>query len=187
MIETLTKNWWLLALCGLLNAILSAIYLDHYAKAGFHSWSAVMLAGGLLLAAGVITIAAGISRTSRGHSWLLMLNGVAAAALGLMLTGAFGSKISLRSIALLMMVAALSIGSLELTAARLVQRPFLRIAGAISFVFAAAFFYYVFRWTTPQPGSLTDLLWFGCYFAFSAICMLVLALRFHGSWAVAAR
>ena len=30
MIQTLTKNWWLLGLCGVLGAIMAVIYLVMY-------------------------------------------------------------------------------------------------------------------------------------------------------------
>src|ERR1700680_6580 len=106
--QTLIKTWWLLALCGVLDAIISVINFDH-AGNGFHDGT-VMRMGMLALAAGACTIAAGIWSSRKGKSWLLMLNGLAFGALGLILTGIFGSRIQFGTIALLVVVMAMSIG-----------------------------------------------------------------------------
>ncbi len=83
MIQTLIKNWWLLALCGVLDAIISIIYLVMY-DAGpdgpltFHGWSGTVASlSTLALVAGACTIAAGIWRSASGKSWLLVMNGLA--------------------------------------------------------------------------------------------------------------
>src|ERR1017187_1452557 len=87
MIQTLTKNWLLLALCGVFYALISAIYLIMHDANGpltFHAWSgAIAFLGKLALAAGACTIAAGIWRSAKGKCWLLVLNGLAIGALGL--------------------------------------------------------------------------------------------------------
>ncbi len=109
----LIKTWWLLALCGILDVIISVINFDH-AGNGFHTKSPVMQMGMLALAAGACTVAAGMWSSRRGRSWLLVLNGLAFGALGLILTGIFGSRIQFRTIAALIVVMALSIGIYEL-------------------------------------------------------------------------
>src|SRR6266480_3453568 len=87
LIQTLIKNWLLLALCGVLDAIISVIYLimqDTDGPLTFHTWnSTLVLLGKLALAAGACTIAAGIWRSTNGKCWLLALNGLALGALGL--------------------------------------------------------------------------------------------------------
>src|SRR5438876_9248884 len=91
LIQTLIKNWLLLALCGVLDAIISVIYLimqDRDGPLTFHAWnSAVVFLGKLALASGACTIAAGIWRSTNGKSWLLVLNGLALGALGLIQYG----------------------------------------------------------------------------------------------------
>lgn len=82
MIHALTKNWWLLALCGALDAIIAVIYFKH-AGQGFHAPPDVPFLGKLTAAAGACTIVAGILGSRKGKSWLLILNGVACSALGL--------------------------------------------------------------------------------------------------------
>ena len=153
----------------------------------FHSWNGtVVFLGKLALAAGACTIAAGIWRSTKGKCWLLVLNGLALSALGLifMLSGYRG--ISFRTVALLIVVMAMSIGILELATARTLRRQrhvadawFLGSAGVASVGFALAFFALGFRWIKLEPGSHSDFLWLGSYFGFSAICMLGLALRLH--------
>jgi uncharacterized membrane protein HdeD (DUF308 family) len=183
LIQTLMKNWWLLALCGVLDAIISVIYFNH-AQHGFHAFRDVVFLGELTLAAGVCTIAAGIWTSRWGESWLLILNGLALGALGLIFSGLFGHRIQFRTIALLLGVIAISIAIAQLLAARslgslhhLADEWFFGVAGAASIGFGFVFFAYAFRSIKLEPGTHSDLLWFGCYFAFSAICMLGLALR----------
>ena len=175
MIQTLMKNWWLLALCGVLDAIYSATNFfmqdpdGSLALRKFAVQGTVVFLGRLALAAGACTIAAGIWRSAKGKCWLLVLNGLALSALGLILNGIFGFRISFRTIALLLVVMALSIGIFELATARTLRRHvpdkwFLGLAGAASVGFAL-----VFLWIKPGPGAHADFLWFGSYFGFSAI------------------
>ena len=190
MIQTLSKNWWLLALCGVLDAIISGIFLvTQDGPLTFPAWrGAVVFLSKLALAAGVCSIAAGIWRSAKGKCWLLALNGLALSALGLIFNlGVSGYRISFRTVALLVVVMAVSIGILELATARTLrrQRPvadewFLGLVGAASVGFALAFFALGFRWIKLEPGSHSDFLWLGSYFGFSAICMLGLALRLYG-------
>ncbi len=143
-----------------------------------------MFLGRLALAAGACAIAAGIARSAKGKCWPLVLNGLALCALGLILYGFTGFRISFLTIALLIILMAMSSGILGLLLARTQRRHghfadgwILALAGATSIGFAALFFALGFRWITIVPGSHSDLLWLGSYFGFSAICMLALALR----------
>jgi uncharacterized membrane protein HdeD (DUF308 family) len=190
LIQTLIKNWWLLALCGVLEAIISVIYLIMQDTDGpliFHTWNGtVVFLGMLALAAGACTIAAGIWRSTKGKCWLLVLNGLALSALGLIFYKLTHYRISFRTVALLIILMAMSIGILEFVTARILRRQrhvadgwFLGLAGVASVGFALTFFALGFRWIKIEPGSHLDLLWLGSYFGFSAICMLGLALRLH--------
>jgi uncharacterized membrane protein HdeD (DUF308 family) len=181
--QTLIKSWWLLALCGVLDAIISVINFDH-AGNGVHSRAPVTNMGMLALAAGACTIAAGIWSSRKGKSWLLVLNGLALGAFGLILTGIIGSRIQFRTIALLIVVMAMSIGVYELATAQTLRRQrqvadewLLGAAGVVSVGFALWFLAFVFGWIKLEPAS-PSLLWLGSYFGFSAICMLGLGLRY---------
>lgn len=190
MIQTLTKNWLLLACVAFFYAIISVIYLimqDTNGPLTFHSWNgAVAFLGKLTLVAGGCAIAAAVWRSARGKCWLLVLNGLALGALGVIEFGFTRYRISFLTVAFLIMLMAMSIGILELVIARTLRRQhhvvdgwFLAFAAVASFGFAVAFFILGFGWIKIQPGSHPDLLWLRYYFAFNAICMLALALRLH--------
>ena len=145
-----------------------------------------MFPGKQPLAAGACTIAAGIGRPAKGKSWLLVLNGLSLVALGVIYHWLTHYRISFRTIALLIILMAMSVGVLELMTARTLRRQrhvadrwFLGLAGVASTGFALTFFALGFRWVKIEPGSHLDLLWLGAYFGFSAICMLGLGQRLH--------
>ena len=200
LIQTLTENWWLLALCGVLEATVSVLYLvlqDQDGPVTFHGWRGVgTLLGKLIVAAGICTIAAGIWRSAKGRCWPLALNGLALGALGLISSDihAFrGLKIHFATVALLFVVMAVSLGVLELTTARGLRRAgqaahewLLGLAGTGAVSFALAFLALGFSWIKIDLGwhfrslpdfmwSKADFLWFGFYLGFSAICLLGLA------------
>jgi hypothetical protein len=137
--------------------------------------------GTLALAAGVCTIAAGMWSSGKGKSWLLVLNGLACTALGLLLAFWTG-PLAFRTIALLIAVMAMSIGIYELATARTLHRHLtaewlLGAAGVVSVGFALAFLAFVLRWIKLEPASPAQTFdWMGAYFGFGAICMLGLAL-----------
>ena len=187
MIQTLSKNWLLLVLCGVFEAVIAAAYLimDNAGPVAFHSWSGtIMLLGKLTLAAGACAIAAGIARSANGKCWFLVLNGLALAALGIIQYAFTRYPISLLTIALLIVLMAVSIGILELQIARTLRRQrhpidggLFAVAGVASACFALAFVALGFRWIKIEPGSHLDLLLFGAYFGFSAVSMIAMALR----------
>ncbi len=172
-------------LCSGLDAIISVIYFAHSGQ-GFHASKDIVFLGKVTLAAGACTIAAALWRSANGKCWLLLVNGLALGVLGLIFNGVLGFKISFRTVALLIILMAMSIGILELVTARTLRRQhhvadgwFLSLAGATSAGFALAFLVLGFGWIKIEPGSFSDLLWLGSYFGFSAICLLGLALRLH--------
>lgn len=190
MLQTLIKNWWLLAFCGVLDAVMSLIYLTMWVTDGpltFHAWNGtIVLLGQLALGAAACTIAAGVWRSSEGKCWLLVLNGLALGALGLIQYRFFRFRVSLLTVAFLIILMAVSMGILQLVTMRTLRRQrsvadgwFLGLAGMASLGFALVFLGLGLRWIKLGPGSHSDVLWLGAYFGFSAICMLALALRLH--------
>jgi uncharacterized membrane protein HdeD (DUF308 family) len=199
MIHTLIKNWWLLALVAVLNATFSVTYLIMLDPISFRKYavqSTLVFLGRVALAAGVAAIVAGVWRSTTGKCWPLVFNGIAFVALGVIFTGAFGPRIGLRTVALLVISMALGIGILEFAIARTLGRHrrvvdgwLVGLGGAISLGFAVWFLALVFGLIRLGPGSHTDFIWFGSYFGFSAISMFGLAVRLHGlgpsgSWEV---
>jgi hypothetical protein len=189
MIQTLIKNWWLLALCGVLDALYAVVNLFTQDPDGSPTLRKYLSKGTALLlckfavAAGVSTIAAGVWRSTTGKSWLLALHGLALSvfgALGLICVF-WAIRMSFRPFALLLVVMAMSIGTFALTTARTLlsdvpDKWFVSLAGAASVGFALAFL--ALSWIEHvQPESFQ--VWMSSYFCFSAFCMLGLALRLH--------
>jgi hypothetical protein len=174
MMQRLIRNWWLLGLCVALETIIAIIYFSY---AGQHvNRNKIVPVGGLTLAAGVCTIAAGLLRSAEGKRWLLVMNGAACSALGLILT--FVTAIAFRTIALLMIVMAVSLAAHELAASgpRLTRKWLPGTTGLVLVGFATWFLAFVLRWIKLDPTSPGEsLLWLGSYFGFSAICMLGMA------------
>src|SRR5580700_5172185 len=87
MIQTPTKNWWLLGLCGILDAIISVIVLRVY-DAGPEVFSGRwvnaqdVLIRRLAVLAGICFIAAGIWKSTNGISGLAVLHGLTLSAYG---------------------------------------------------------------------------------------------------------
>lgn len=183
MIQTLIKNWWLLALRGVLAAVFSVMAFLMRSSAesitlrDFATKGMVVFLGILAVAAGTCTIAAGIWGSTRNKWWLLFLDGLAIIAVGLILI--LSSGITLRMVTHLLVILAMIIGVGELVTARTLRRHvsdewFLALAGAGSIGFAG--FAVAFLWTQPEEAG-RSLIFLGTYSAFNAICMLGLALR----------
>lgn len=189
MSQNLIKRWSLLMLCSLFYAMFAFMILFIWSPDGSltlrtfaHSKSSIEQLGLVALAAGVCTVAAGIWNAREANSWLLVLNGLACSALGIMVDLGATRAITFRSIAVVIAVMAVSIGLYELVAAETlrghrVDEWLLAAAGVVSVGFAAVFLGFVFRWIRLEPSpSAQTFHWLGSYFGFSAMCMLGLAL-----------
>jgi uncharacterized membrane protein HdeD (DUF308 family) len=183
------KRWSLLVLSSLFYATFSFMILFIWSPDGFrmlrtfaHSRSSIEQLGLVALAAGVCTVATGIWNAREANSWLLVLNGLACSALGTMVALGASRPVTFRSIALVIVVMALSIGLYELVTAKTlrghrVDEWLLTAVGVVSVGFAGVFLGFVFRWIRLDPSpSAQTFHWLGSYFGFGAICMLGLAL-----------
>jgi uncharacterized membrane protein HdeD (DUF308 family) len=190
MIRTSISNSWLLALCGVLYAMFSFVILFWLSPDGWLTLRSfvsprgmVPILGTVALAAGACTIAAAIWSASKGISWFLALNGLACSALGLSIDLGATRPVGFRTIALLIVVMALSVGVYELVIARtlrghLVDEWLLAAAGVVSVAFAGVFLGFAVRWIRLEPSpSGQTFYWLSAYFAFGAVCMVGLALR----------
>jgi uncharacterized membrane protein HdeD (DUF308 family) len=123
MAQTLVKSWWL-ALCGVFDALFAVmIFLaspdgSPNLRTFMHSRNGITQLGVLALAAGVCTIAAGVWSSRKDNSWLLVLSGLACSSLGLLVTLGATRPIAFRTIALVIVVMAVSIGLYELATVR---------------------------------------------------------------------
>jgi len=173
-------------LCGILFAIMSVIYWIIYKTTpevpGGNGTE--MFVNKLALAAGVCTIAAGISRSASGKSWLLLLNGLVLSVYGAMPLFWHG-PLRFDFFALLLVVTAMTFGT------RIGDRAGLRrhvadewlfgLAGAASVGFALGFLALANHWIHLEHRLFhpSVFLWLCLYFGFNAICMWGLALRLH--------
>lgn len=193
MTQSLVKSWWLLALCGVLDALFAVLIVlrgspdvSPNLHTLIHNRAALLQLGLLALAAGVCTIAASVWRSRKDNSWLLVVNGLACSSLGLLVALGASRPIAFRTIALVIVVMAMSIGLYELATARtlrghLIDEWLLGAAGVVSVGFAAVFLAFVLRWIELDPSpSAQTFNWLGSYFGFTAICMVGLALRPNG-------
>ncbi|MDP9051855.1 MAG: hypothetical protein M3O31_14220 [Acidobacteriota bacterium] len=192
MAQTLFKSWWLLALCGVLDALFAVMIFimapgeSPNLRTFMPSRHAVTQVGLFPLAAGICMIAASVWSSRKVSSWLLVVNGLACSALGILFTLGTTMPVAFRAIALVIVIMALSIGLYELATARTlrgrsIDEWLLGAAGVVSVGFAAAFLAFVLRWIKLDPSpSAQTFYWLGSYFGFTAICMAGLALRPSG-------
>jgi uncharacterized membrane protein HdeD (DUF308 family) len=178
MIQTLIRNWWLLALCGIADAIYSA---GNFLMKDPEVRITVAFLGRFALAAGACALAAGIWRSGKGKSWMLVLNGAALSVFGLISIFWSRGRLAFLPVALVLVVMAVSLGVFALATAPTLRRHtadqrLLSLVGAASLGFALSFLAVGFRWIRlEQPGLY--FIWMSGYFGFSAICMLALGLR----------
>lgn len=178
--KTLIMNWWLLALRGALALLLAiAAFLmrssaETFTLRQFAMKGMVVWFGMLALLAGACTIAAGIWNSAKDRSWLLIADGLLVSAAGLVLIVA--DRFSFRTVTFTIAGLAVLIGMLEVAAARKLRRHlpdewFLGLAGITSIAFAVSFL------LIEPEATETIFTWLGSYAAFSALCMLGVALR----------
>jgi hypothetical protein len=192
LIQTLIKNRWLLALCGVFYAaysVMNLLYMEgrpggFLTLRRFAGMDAVTEMSVVAFAAGILAIAAGIRGSRKGKPWLLALNGLALSAFALIVVLWSRRPLSFRPISLLFVAMALSIGIPALTTALKLRRHvadewLLGAAGVASVAFAVSFFAVGFHWIRLEPPH-EYFVWMSSYFGFTAICMLGLAVRLNG-------
>jgi uncharacterized membrane protein HdeD (DUF308 family) len=189
MTRTLARSWWLLLVCGVLEALIAFLNLLMQDPSGsiilrkFALESTVVFQGGLAVVAGACALAAGTWCFADRKSWLLVLNGLAFGAYGLISVFWSRGRLAFLPVALLFVVMALSLGILAWTSAltlgRRADKWLFGLAGCGSMCFALAFLAWGFGWVSLDgPGSY--FLWSSSFFGLSAICMIGLGLHLNG-------
>lgn len=184
----LSKTWWLLALCGVLDALQAAMnlltlnpFLD---LRRFALPDPVWEMGAVALAAAACAFGAGVWSAGRGNAWLLALHGLALAAFGAIAVSPLPrGPLSFRPVSLLFTVMAASVGAFALAAAKTQSRGvrgrWLLIAAGAAFIgFSFSFIAVGFGLVRLGPPP-AYFIWMGSYFAFCAIFMLWLAFHLH--------
>ena len=191
MSGTLSKTWWLLALCGTFDAMHASINLLMMNLPLTHrvigsNLIAVQDMGLLALAAGACSIAAGLWSGGRDYSWLLSLHGLAMGAFGTIIFSPLPKgTLSFRPVSLLFTVMAASIGAFALETLKAQRRGsrgrwFLIAAGVASMVFAFSFVAEgLLKFPVRRPEPAIFFSWMSSHFVFGAVFMLWLAFRLH--------
>ena len=186
----LIKGWWLLVLCGIIDAMHASInllmiplYTRPVIFLRFPSDAAWDM-GLLALSAGACAIAAGLWSAGREHSWLLSLHGLALAAYGaIVVFPLIKGPLSFKPVSLLLTAMAASLGAFAVETARAHwritrERWFPVAAGAASIAFAFSFIVVGFlRMIRLEPPIFWG--WMSSYFVLCAMFMLWLAFRAH--------
>jgi len=186
--RSLGRIWWLLALCGIMDAMCAAMNLSmlnpdtSLGIRGFALSNVVWDMSLLALVAGACAIGAGLRNLGRHSSWLLSLHGLALAAFGWIgISPLVKTPLSFRPISLLFVLMAVSVSAFSFWAAQMPQsgagdRWFFRVSAVASIGFAFSFLAVSLGWVKMVPPPLFWI-WMSSYFGLCAAFMLYLALR----------
>jgi uncharacterized membrane protein HdeD (DUF308 family) len=173
--DTLSGNWWAVALRGL-AAILFGI-LTLFAPA-ISLAALVLLFGAYAFVDGVLAIVTAIRRRSTDKWWVFALGGIAGIAVGILTLIMPG----ITAIALLYLIAAraLIIGVLEISAAIRLRKVIkgewlMALSGLASIIFAVLLVLF------PGPGALAVVLWIGAFAIVIGALLVGLGFRLR-SW-----
>lgn len=173
------KGWWLLVLCGLLDAIYAAMSVL-MASPRTHLGADMSL---LALAAGACAVAAGLWNSGRSGSWLLATHGLALGAVGVIgISPLVRRPLGFGEVAPFFALIGFSAGVVALGMAQGTNcapiRYLLTASGAASLVYACSFAAVGFGWIKLGPPP-AYWIWMSSYFAFTALCMFSIATRLY--------
>jgi uncharacterized membrane protein HdeD (DUF308 family) len=169
MLQTLAKNWWALALRGLVAVLFGLLT---FSLPGITLITLVLLFGAYTLMDGVFNVIASFRVAS--HHWALLFEGIVGIIVGI-LTFAWPA---ITAIVLLYLIAfwAIFTGILEIIAGIHLRKAItnewlLLLMGVLSVLFG------VLILLAPGVGALAVVLWIGAYALIFGIFMLALAFR----------
>jgi uncharacterized membrane protein HdeD (DUF308 family) len=172
MIQTLTANWWALALRGLVAVLFGLLT---FFLPGITLVTLVLLFGAYALVDGVFNVIAFFRVAS--HQWALLIEGVVGIIAGV-LTFAWPA---ITAIALLYLIAfwAILTGIFEIVAGiglrkTIANEWLLLLMGVFSVLFGLLILF------APGTGALAIVLWIGAYALVFGIFLLALAFRLRG-------
>lgn len=180
MLRIFIENWWLLALRGIFALAFAVLAFSVRPLAGSFVMRPIVHAGlvaafGLLaVAAGLCTAAAALRGAAMHRSRLLLADGIVVALAGIVIL--ISPRLDLTWLGRMVAGWALVVGILELLLARSLRRHLpdewsLAVAGAVSVIFGAYFFF------RRGEEAAEMLVWLGFYVAFSAVTILAFAFR----------
>jgi uncharacterized membrane protein HdeD (DUF308 family) len=172
MLQTLTANWWALALRGLVAVLFGLLT---FFLPGITLVTLVLLFGAYALADGVFNVIAFFRVAS--HQWALLIEGVVGIIAGV-LTFAWPA---ITALALLYLIAfwAILTGIFEVVAGIRLRKTIanewlLLLMGVLSLLFGLLILF------APGTGALAIVLWIGAYALVFGVFLLALAFRLRG-------
>jgi uncharacterized membrane protein HdeD (DUF308 family) len=172
----LTRNWWLLALRGLVAIIFGIMA---FARPGITLLTLIYLFGWYALINGVLSLVIA-AKAPKGESRIgsLILGGLLGILAGLLTF--FMPGITAIGLLILIAVWAIVTGVMEVIAAIKLRKVitnewFLILSGIVSILFGLVLF------TRPGAGALALVWWFGAFALFFGILMMILAFKLR-SW-----
>jgi uncharacterized membrane protein HdeD (DUF308 family) len=173
-LDTLTRNWWAVALRGLAGILFGIIT---FVWPGISLAALVLLYGAYAFADGVLSIVSAVRRRGADRWWLLLLQGILGIGAGLVTW--FWPGIT--ALALLAVVAAWALigGALQIAAAIRLRKVItgewlLALGGVLSIALGVLLLVF------PGPGALALVIWIGAYAFVFGIVLLVLGFRLRG-------
>jgi uncharacterized membrane protein HdeD (DUF308 family) len=173
-LDTLTRNWWAVALRGLAGILFGIIT---FVWPGLSLAALVLLYGAYAFADGVLSIVSAVRRRGADRWWLLLLQGILGIGAGLVTW--FWPGIT--ALALLAVVAAWALigGALQIAAAIRLRKVItgewlLALGGVLSIALGVLLLVF------PGPGALALVIWIGAYAFVFGIVLLVLGFRLRG-------
>jgi uncharacterized membrane protein HdeD (DUF308 family) len=176
MEETLTRNWWVFLLRGIMGIVFGLIT---FFQPGISLAALVLLFGAYAFADGIFAILSAMRRRPGSEPWwLLLLEGVAGIAAGVMTLLWPG----VTAIVLLYLIAAWAVvtGVFEIAAAirlrKVITDEWLLVLSGVASIGLG-----VLLMLLPGPGALVLVLWIGAGAFVSGVMFVVLSLRLR-SW-----
>lgn len=175
MVEGLVRNWWVVALRGVVAILFGVLTILNPA---ISLAALVLLFGAYALVDGVFSVIAGITRRRSEPRWVaLLVSGI----LGVLIGVATLLMPDVTALALLYVIAAWAVvrGIFEIAAAIQLRKViagefWLILAGLLSVAFGVLMFVF------PGAGALAVLLWIGVFAIVFGVVLVALAFRLRG-------
>jgi uncharacterized membrane protein HdeD (DUF308 family) len=173
-LDSLTRNWWAVALRGLAGILFGIIT---FVSPGISLAALVLLFGAYAFADGVLSIVSAVRRRGADRWWLLLLQGIVGIGAGVVTLLWPG----ITAIALLVVIAAWALvgGVLQVAAAIRLRKVItgewlLALSGVLSIALGVLLVVF------PGPGALALVIWIGAYAFVFGILLLVLGFKLRG-------
>ena len=173
-LDSLTRNWWAVALRGLAGILFGIIT---FVSPAISLAALVLLFGAYAFADGVLSIVSAVRRRGADRWWLLLLQGIVGIGAGVVTLLWPG----ITAIALLFVIAAWALvgGALQVAAAIRLRKVItgewlLALGGVLTIALGVLLVLF------PGPGALALVIWIGAYAFVFGILLLVLGFKLRG-------